>query len=260
MLLSQFCPNFFRRCVHKSVLCACVSSPALQIGELCFCVHTGICLHVHYHVCTCMCDTCMCVHTCMWAYTCALCTCVWTHVCTCTCAHRHVCVYIVVQSPSRVLLFATPRTAALQASLSLTISLSLPKFMSIASVMPSSIRDFSNESAIHIRWPKYWSFSFSISPPSNEYSGLVSLKIDLFDLLTIQGTFRGLLQHHSSKPSIILHSAFFTVQLSHHWEDHVALTIWTCVGRVMSPLFNTLSRFVCVYMCVCVCVCEHIYI
>ena len=104
------------------------------------------------------------------------------------------------------------------------------------------------------------SFNLSISP-SNEYSGLISLKIDWFDLLAIQRTFRGLLQHHNSEASILLHSAFFTVQLSHHLEDHIALTIWTFVGRVMSLLFNTLSKFVCVYiyLCIYVCVCVQIY-
>ena len=125
----------------------------------------------------------------------------------------------------------TPWTAAHQASLSITNSRSLPKLMSIKSVMPSnhlilccplllppstipSIRVFSNESALCIRWPKYWSFSFSISP-SNEYSGLISFKMDCLDLLAVQGTFKSLLQHHSSKASILQCSAFFTVQLSH---------------------------------------------
>ena len=134
---------------------------------------------------------------------------------------------IVVQSPSRVRLFMTPWTAAHEASFSLTISQSLLKFMSIALVMPSShlifwcsvlllpsifpsIRDFSNESAVHIRWPKYWSFSFSISP-SNEYSGLSSLKIDWFDLRAVQGTLRSLLQHHSLKALILWLAAFFMV-------------------------------------------------
>ena len=122
-----------------------------------------------------------------------------------------------VQPPSHVQLFVSPWTAAHQTSLSITISWSLPKFMSIALVMPSSyltlwcpllfsvfpsIRDFSNQSTVHIRWPKYWSFSFSISP-SNEYSGLISLKIDWFDLLAIQGTFRSLLQYQSLKASIL---------------------------------------------------------
>ena len=126
---------------------------------------------------------------------------------------------------------ATPWTAACQASLFITNSGSLLKLMSIESVMPSnhlilcrpllllpsiflSIRAFSNESVLHIRWPKYWSFSFSISP-SNEYSGLISFRMDWLDLLAVQGTLKGLLQHHSSKASILQCSAFFMVQLSH---------------------------------------------
>ena len=129
-----------------------------------------------------------------------------------------------VQSLSLVQLFATPWTAARQASLSITNSWSLPKLMSIESVMPSnhlilcclllllpsifpSIRVFSDESALHIRWPKYWSFSFSISP-SNEYSGLISFRMDWLDLLAVQGTLKSLLQHHSSKASILWHSVF----------------------------------------------------
>ena len=136
-----------------------------------------------------------------------------------------------VQSLSCVWLFATPWTAARQASLSITNSWSLFKLMSIASEMPSnhlilgrplrllppilpSIRVFSNESVLHIRWPKYWSFSFNISP-SNEYSGMISFRIDWLDLLAVQGTLKSLLQHHSSKASIPQHSAFFIVQLSH---------------------------------------------
>ena len=136
-----------------------------------------------------------------------------------------------VQSLSHVQLFVTPWTAARQASLSITNSRSLLKLMSIQSMMPSnhlifccplllppsvfpSIRVFSNESALHIRWPKYWSFSFSISP-SNEYSGLVSFRMDLLDLLAVQGTLKSLLQHHSSKASIIWLSAFFIVQLAY---------------------------------------------
>ena len=131
---------------------------------------------------------------------------------------------------SYVRLFATPWTAAHQSSLSTTNSQSLLKLMSIALVMPSnnlilccplllpsifpSIRVFSNESIIHIRWPKYWNFSFSISP-SNEYSGLISFRIDWLDLLAVQGTPKSLLQQHSSKASILRCSAFFTVQLSH---------------------------------------------
>ena len=136
-----------------------------------------------------------------------------------------------VQSLSCVRLFATPWTAACQASLSITNSQSLLKLMSIELVMPSnhlilghplllppsiflSIRVFSNESVLCIRWPKYWSFSFSISP-SNEYSGLISLRMDWLDLLAIQGTLKSLLQHHSSKASILQRTAFFIVQLSH---------------------------------------------
>ena len=136
-----------------------------------------------------------------------------------------------VQSLSHVRLFATPWTAALQGSLSFTNSQSLLKLMSIESVMPSNhlilccpllllpsifpgIRAFSNESALRIRWPKYWSFSFSISP-FNEHLGLISFQMDWLDLLAVQGTLKSLLQHHSSKVSILLCSAFFTVQLSH---------------------------------------------
>ena len=136
-----------------------------------------------------------------------------------------------VQSLSHFRLFATPWTAACQASLSITNSWSLLKPMSIKSVMPSShlilcrplllppsifpsIRVFSNESVPRIRWPKYWSFRFGISP-SNEYSGLISFRIDWFDLLTLQGTLKSLLQYHSSKESILQHSAFFMIQLSH---------------------------------------------
>ena len=152
-------------------------------------------------------------------------------------------------------------------SLSLTVSWSLPKFMSIALVIPSShlilwhpllllpsifpsIRDFSNELAVHIRWPKYWNFSFSIST-SNKYSGLISFKIDWFHLLGVQGTLRSLLQHHSSKASILPLSAFFMVQLSKSYMTTgktIVLTIWTFVGRVMSLLFNTLSRFVLAFL------------
>ena len=152
-----------------------------------------------------------------------------------------------VQSLSRVQLFATPWTAARQASLSITNSQSPPKPMSIESVMPSShlilcrpllllhsifpiIRVFSNESALHIRWPKYWSFSFNISP-SNEHPGLISFMMDWLDLLAVQGTLQSLLQHHSSKASILRHSAFFVVQLSHPYmttEKTVALTRLLC--------------------------------
>ena len=113
------------------------------------------------------------------------------------------------------------------------------------SIFPS-IRVFSNESVLHIRLTKYWSFRFSISP-SNEYSGLISFKIDWFDLLAVQGTFKSLLQHHSSKASILWHSAFFVVQLSHPYMTigkTIALTRWCFVGKVMSLLFNMLSRLV----------------
>ena len=135
--------------------------------------------------------------------------------------------------------------------------------MSIESVMPSnhfilchpllllpssfsSIRIFSNESALHIRWPKYWSCSFSISP-SNEYSGLTSFTMDWLGLLAVQGTLKSLLQHHSSKASILQRLAFFIVQLSHPYMTtgkNIALTRWTFVGKVMSLLFNMLSRLV----------------
>ena len=137
---------------------------------------------------------------------------------------------IVVQPLSCVQFFATPWTAALQASLSFTISQSLLKLMSIESVMPSNhlilchslllpsifpgIKVFSTESALHVMWPKYWSFSFSVSP-SNEYSGLISFRIDWLDLLADQGTLKSILQCHNSKASVLWHSAFFMVQLSH---------------------------------------------
>ena len=163
------------------------------------------------------------------------------------------------KSLSCVWLFVTPRTTARQASLSITNSQSLPKLTSIESVMPSShlilchplllppsifpsIRVFSNESAFHIRWPKYWSFSFNISP-SNEYSGLISFRMDWFDLLAVQGTLKSLLQHHSSKASILPCSAFFIVQLSHPYKTTgkiIALTIRTFAGKVMSLLFSML--------------------
>ena len=149
----------------------------------------------------------------------------------------------------------TPWTAACQASLSFTISQSLLRLMSIASVMPSnhlipchplflpsifpSIRVSSNESVLRIRWPKYWSFSFSFSP-SNEYLGPISFRIDWFDLLAVQGTLKSLLQHHTPKASILLCSAFFMVQLSHPYMTTgktIVLTRWTFVGKVMSLLF-----------------------
>ena len=161
-----------------------------------------------------------------------------------------------VQSLSRVWLFATPWTAAHQASLSITNSRSSPKPMSIEPVMPSnhlilchpllllpsifpSIRVFSNESALRMRWPKYWSFSFSISP-SKEHPGLISFRMDWLDLLAVQGTLKSLLQHHRSKESILLHSAFFIVKLSHPYMTTgkiIALTRRIFVSKVMSLLF-----------------------
>ena len=166
----------------------------------------------------------------------------------------------VVQSLSCVQLFATPWTEVHQASLSFTISQSLLKLMSIELVMQSnhlilycsflllssifpSIRVFSKESALCIRWPKFWSFSCSISPP-NEYSGLISFRIDWFDLLAVPGTVKNLLQHHNSKASILCHSAFFMVQLSHPYMTTgkiIALTIQTFVGKVISLFCNILS-------------------
>ena len=162
-----------------------------------------------------------------------------------------------IQFLSHVRLFVTPWTEAHQASLYNTNSRSLLKLMSIELMMPSnhlilchpllllpsifpSIRIFSNDLVLHIRWPKYWSFSFSISL-SNEYSGLTFFRNDWFDLLDVQRTFKSLLQHHSSKASILQHSAFFTVQLSHSYMTigkTIALTIQTFVRKVMSPLFG----------------------
>ena len=116
--------------------------------------------------------------------------------------------------------------------------------------IPPSIRVFSNESALHMMWPKYWSFSFSISP-SNEYSGLISFRIDLLDLLAVQGTLKSLLQYHSSKASILQHSAFFTVQLLHPYMTTgktIALTRRIFVGKVMPLLFNMLSRLVITFL------------
>ena len=167
-----------------------------------------------------------------------------------------------VQSLSRVQLYVTPWTTVHEASLSATNSRSLLKLMSIESVIPfnhlilcrpllilssifPSIRVFSKESFLHIRWPEYWSFSIS---PSNEYSGLISFSVDWFDLLAVQGTLKRLLQHHSSKASILQHSAFFIVQLSHPYKmtgKTIALTRWTFASKVIF-LFNTclgLSQF-----------------
>ena len=122
-------------------------------------------------------------------------------------------------------------------------------FLRLPSIFPR-IRVFSNESVLHIRWPKYWSFSFTISP-SNEYSGLISFRMDWLDRLTVEGTLKSLLQHHSSKASVLRCSAFFTVQLSHPYmttRKTIALTRWTFVGKVMSLLLNTLSRLVIAFL------------
>ena len=122
-------------------------------------------------------------------------------------------------------------------------------FLLLPSIFPS-ISVFSNESVSRIRWPKYWSFSFSISP-SNDYSGLISFRMDCFDLLAVQGTLKSLLQHHSSKASMLKHSTFFMVQLSHPYMTTgktITLTRWTFVGKVMSLLFNMLSRFVIAFL------------
>ena len=171
------------------------------------------------------------------------------------------------QSLSRVQLFATPWIAARQASLSITNPRSLLKLMSIELVMPSnhlilcrpllllpsifpSITVFSNESALRIRWPKYWSFTLRIRP-SNEHPGLIPFRMDWLDLLAVQGTLKSLLQHHSSKASILRPSAFFTVQLSHPYMTTgktIALTRQTFVGKVMSLLLNMLSRLVVTFL------------
>ena len=137
-------------------------------------------------------------------------------------------------------------------SVMLSNHLILCRLLLLPSIFPS-IRVFSNESVLHIRWPKYWSFSFSISP-SNEYSGLISFRIDWFDLIAVQGTLKSLLQHHSSKASILQHSAFLMVQLSHPYMTTgktIALTSWTFVSKVMSLLFNMLSRLVIVFLPTC---------
>ena len=155
---------------------------------------------------------------------------------------------VVVQLHSHVRLFTTPWTAAGQASLSFTISQSLLKLMSIELMMPfnhlilcrplllplsifPSIRVFSNESALHIRWPKYWNFSFNINP-SSEYSGLISFRMDWFDLLAVQGTLKSLLQHHSSKASVLYHSAFIMVQLSYPY-----MTTGKTIALIYRPLW-----------------------
>ena len=172
-----------------------------------------------------------------------------------------------VQSFSRDRLFATPWTTACQTSLSITNSPSLPKLKSVESVMPSnhlilchpllllpsifpSIRVLYDESVIHIRWPKHWTFSFSISP-SNEYSGLISCRVDWFDLLAAQRTLKSLLQHCSSKTSIFWCSAFLIVQISCSYTTTgktIALNRQTFVSKAMSLLFNMLSRFIIAFL------------
>ena len=185
-----------------------------------------------------------------------------------------------VQSLSHVRLFATPWTAACQVSLSITSSQSLLKLVSLESVMPSnylllcrpllllpsifpSIRVFSNESAPRIRWPNYWTFSFNISP-SNEHSGLISFRMDWLDLLAVPGTLKSLLQHHSSKASILWHWAFFIVQLLHPYMTTgktIALTRRTFVGKVLSLFFNMLFRLVVTFLprskCLLIHGCSH---
>ena len=172
-----------------------------------------------------------------------------------------------VHSLSHVRLFATPWLAACQAFLSITNSQSLLKLMSVELVMPSnililccpllllppihpSIRVFSNESTLRMRWPKYWTFSFSVSP-STEHPGLISFRMNWFDLLAVQGTLKSLLQHHSSKASILRCSASFIVQLSHPYMTTgkiIALTRQTFVGKVIYLLFNMLSRLVITFL------------
>ena len=198
----------------------------------------------------------LCLYKYLWMHTYA-CLCIlfllnWNHMYTLACKFSS------VQSLSHVWLFVTHGLQQARPPC-LTNSWSLLKLMSTESVMPSnhlilchpllllpsifpSIRVFSNESALRIRWPKYWSFSFSISP-SNEYSGLISFRIDWFGLLAVQGTLKSLLQHHSSEASVLWCSAFFIVQLSHPYKTTgktITLTRWTFVGKVMSLLFNTL--------------------
>ena len=172
-----------------------------------------------------------------------------------------------VQSLSHVWLFETPWTTARQASMFITSSQSLSQLMAIESVMPSnhlilccpllllpsiflSIRVFSNESALCIRWPKYWSFSFNISP-SNEHPGLISFRMNWLDLLAVQGTLKSILQHHRSKASILQCSAFFIVRLSHPYMTTgktIALTRRIFIGKVMSLIFNILSRLVITFL------------
>ena len=192
---------------------------------------------------------------------------------------NHICLSSVQFNRCRVQLFTILWTTARQASLFITNSQSLPKPMSIESLMPSNhlilclpllllpsifpgIRVFSNESALCIRWPKYWSFSFNISP-TNEHSGLISFKMNWLDLLAVQGTLKSLLQHHNSKASILWWSTFFIVQLSHPYMTTgktIALTRWTFVGKVMSLLLNMLSRLVITFLPRSMRLWLHIYI
>ena len=182
--------------------------------------------------------------------------CIFKHICCC-CSFTKSCLTLCDPVDYKVY----------QASLSLTISQRLPKFISIELVMPSnhlilchplfllpsifpSFRVFSNQSVLHIRWPKYWSFSFSTSP-SNEYSGLISFRIDWFNLLAVQGTLKSLIHHHSLKASILRCSTFLMVSISYPYMTNgkiITLTIQTFVGKVMSLLFNTLSRFIVAFL------------
>ena len=184
-----------------------------------------------------------------------------------SCKFTHSVLFSSVQSLSGVQLFSTPWVTAHQASLSITNSQSSLRLTSIKSVMPSShlilchpllllppipasIRVFSNESTLHMRWPQYWSFSFSISS-SNKHPGLISFRMDWLDLLAVQGTLKSLLQHHNSETSILWQSAFFIVQLSYPYMTTgktIALTIRTFVGKVVSLLFNKLSRLVITFL------------
>ena len=189
-------------------------------------------------------------------------------LCVCACVYVDILLqFSSVQSLSHVRLFVTPWIAPCQASLSITNSWSSPRLTSIESVIPSShlilchpllllppippsIRVFSNESTLRMRWPKYWSFSLSIIP-SKEIPGLISFRMDWLDLLAVQGTLKSLLQHHSSKASILWSSAFFIVQLSHPYVTTgktIALTRWTFVGKIMSLLFHMLSRLVIAFL------------
>ena len=200
----------------------------------------------------------------------SLCKCIYHFQGKCTYYSQDILVvfrFTSVQSLSRVQLFETSWTVAHQASLCITNSQNPPKPMCIESMMPSnylilccpllllpsiftSIRVFSNESALCIRWPKYCSFSFNISP-SNEHPGLISFRMDWLDLLAVQGTLKSLLQHHSSKASILRCSVFFTVQLSYPYMTTVktiALTRRTTVGKVISLLLNMLSRLVITFL------------